>query len=465
MNDTMTNLLDGSQAPACHAIRARRYDAYAGLAFAGADLVLFLLAAGLAEAIVFRTADVDALWRSFLLAPFVFVALWMALFAVFGLYRVSYAMSVRDEVYIVAAALVVGIVPQFFLFTFVPALTGSRLVLVLAAVLATILIGSARALAHVYRSRTDARTPRRIAFAGELPDAWVRGRINPAATSVVQLGGQLPATRTDAASLIERCRERDCTALYLTTVPPPVVLGTLISAAEGAGIALRIVIDPLLAGVCRFEIDDDGRGALLAPHPLRIRTAAGSTLKRIFDLSVATIMLIVAAPVMLAAGIAVFLETGRPVLFRHERIGRDGAPFEMLKFRSMAVRHAHGNGWAQRNDPRITRVGAVLRRLSIDELPQLLNVFRGDMSIVGPRPEMPEYVARFEAGIPHYAERHLVKPGITGWSQLYMKRLLTPDDAGDVLRHDLFYIQSWGLLMDASIVAKTAAEFLFHSPA
>jgi lipopolysaccharide/colanic/teichoic acid biosynthesis glycosyltransferase len=90
---------------------------------------------------------------------------------------------------------------------------------------------------------------------------------------------------------------------------------------------------------------------------------------------------------------------------------------------------------------------------------------RGDMSIVGPRPEMPEYVSRFEATIPHYSERHLVKPGITGWSQLYMQRLLTPDDAADVLRHDLFYIQSWGLLMDVSIVAKTAAEFLFHQPA
>jgi lipopolysaccharide/colanic/teichoic acid biosynthesis glycosyltransferase len=176
-------------------------------------------------------------------------------------------------------------------------------------------------------------------------------------------------------------------------------------------------------------------------------------------------MLVVAAPVMLAAALAVFLETGRPIFFRHERIGRDGVPFEMLKFRSMVSRHSFGNGWAQRNDPRITRVGAVLRRLSIDELPQLLNVFRGDMSIVGPRPEMPEYVARFQASIPHYAERHLAKPGITGWSQLYMHRLLTPDDARDVLRHDLFYILSWGLLMDASIVAKTAAEFLFHSPA
>jgi exopolysaccharide biosynthesis polyprenyl glycosylphosphotransferase len=465
MSDATTSLLEVPDVSACHAIRARRYDASGGFAFAIADLIMFVLAAGLAEAIVFRTGNLNALWESFLQAPIVFVVLWMLLFARFGLYRVSYAMSVRDEVYIVVAALVVGIGPQFFLFTLIPALTGSRLVLVLAAILAMILIGSTRALAHAMRARSDARAPHRIAFAGEPPDAWVRGRVNPAATSVVELGGPLPANRADATTLIERCRERDCTALYLTTIPPPAALTALIVAAAANRIALRIVLDPLLADECRFEIDDDGRGTFLAPRPLRICTPAGATLKRIFDLSVATAMLVVAAPVMAVAGLAVFLESGRPIFFRHERIGRDGVPFEMLKFRSMVTRHSYGNEWAQRNDPRITRVGAVLRRLSIDELPQLLNVFRGDMSIVGPRPEMPEYVARFQASIPHYAERHLAKPGITGWSQLYMHRLLTPDDAGDVLRHDLFYIRSWGLLMDASIVAKTAAEFLFHSPA
>ena len=465
MNEVLTEELESSTARACHAIRARRYDGYAGICFAIADLGMFILAAALAEAVVFGTTDIDALWRSFFLAPIVFVALWIVLFALCGLYRVSYAMSVRDEVYIVAAALLVGIGPQFVLFTLVPVLTGSRMVLVLAALFAMILIGGSRALVHAYRLRADARKPRRIAFAGDVSDTWVRGRINPSAFSVVELGGSLPATRLDARVLIERCRERDCTALYLTSVPAPAVLAALITAADGAGIELRIALDPLLTGMCRIDIEDDGRGALLAPRALRVCAPAGATLKRMFDLSVGTAMLLVAAPVMLIAALAVLIETGHPIFYRHERIGRNGAPFEMLKFRSMVVKHSFGNAWAQRNDPRVTRVGAVLRRLSIDELPQLINVLRGDMSIVGPRPEMPEYVVRFEASIPHYADRHLVKPGITGWSQLYMRRLLTPDDAADVLRHDLFYIQSWGLFMDTSIVAKTAAEFLFHSPA
>jgi exopolysaccharide biosynthesis polyprenyl glycosylphosphotransferase len=465
MTDVIEERLDRSTARACHVIHARRYGSYAGLGFALSDCLMFVLAAGLAEAVDFGTFDGGALWRSFWQAPIVFVVLWITLFALCGLYRISYAMSGRDEVYIVAAALFVGIGPQFVLFTLVPALTGSRLVLVLSAIFALVLVGGARAATHVFRLRADLRTPRRIAFAGEVPDERLRGRVNPEGASFVDLGGGLPTTRADAALLIERCRERDCTALYLTAVPPPAALSSLIVSAEANQIALRIALDPLLAGVCRFAAEDDGRGTMLAPRPLRICTTAGKTLKRIFDLCVASAMLFVALPVMVIAALAVLLETGRPVFFHHERIGRDGTPFEMLKFRSMVVQHSYGNGWAQRNDPRITRVGAFLRRFSIDELPQLINVLRGEMSIVGPRPEMPEYVTRFEASIPHYAERHLVKPGITGWSQLYMRRLLTPDDAPDVLRHDLFYIRSWGLLMDASVIAKTAAEFLFHSPA
>ncbi|MDB5027568.1 MAG: glycosyl transferase, partial [Candidatus Eremiobacteraeota bacterium] len=135
--------------------------------------------------------------------------------------------------------------------------------------------------------------------------------------------------------------------------------------------------------------------------------------------------------------------------------------FRTFKFRSMVVAGG-GNAWATRGDPRVTRVGAFLRRYSIDELPQMINVLRGEMSVVGPRPEIPEYVERFEREVPRYADRHLVKPGITGWSQLYLDRLLTPDDIRDVLRLDLFYIEHWGIFMDLSIVAKTGAEFLFH---
>jgi lipopolysaccharide/colanic/teichoic acid biosynthesis glycosyltransferase len=103
-----------------------------------------------------------------------------------------------------------------------------------------------------------------------------------------------------------------------------------------------------------------------------------------------------------------------------------------------------------------------LRRSSIDELPQLFNVVRGDMSIIGPRPERPEFVALFREHLPRYDERHLVRPGISGWAQVHMTRVLAPSSAGQKLAYDLFYLQHWGLILDAYIIWKTAAEFLFH---
>lgn len=457
--------LVGVSVRSCTAIRAWRYDGNARIAIALADIVMFVIAALVAEAIDFRSSDLRVLSVAFWQAPVIFVIFWVMIFACIGMYRISFAMTVRDEAYITVAALLVGIVPQFILFTLVPGLTGSRLVLLMAAAVAVVLVGSSRAFVHFRRQCREADIPPKIGVAGATPDAWLRSRLDPTCSGMVALHPSVPVTMHDVHHLVERARAADCRAIYLTTVPAGQLLMRLVDRAQAYGIVVRIALDPLLTGACRFAIDDDGRGALLAPQRLRVHTFGGRMLKRWFDLVIASAMLALAAPVMIVAALAVAIESGRPIFFRHERAGRDGVPFEMLKFRSMYQKHAYGNGWATHGDPRITRVGAVLRRLSIDELPQLLNVLRGEMSIVGPRPEMLDYVERFEATIPNYADRHFVKPGITGWSQIYMKRVLTPDDAVDVLRHDLFYIQNWELFMDVSIVAKTGAEFLFHSPA
>jgi putative colanic acid biosynthesis UDP-glucose lipid carrier transferase len=120
--------------------------------------------------------------------------------------------------------------------------------------------------------------------------------------------------------------------------------------------------------------------------------------------------------------------------------------------------------WVRANDDRRTIVGAILRRLSFDELPQLFNVLRGDMSLVGPRPERPVLVSQFRASLPRYDERHLVPPGITGWSQIHMRRLLVESDVAEKLEYDLRYLEQWTIWLDVSILFKTAAEFLFHKP-
>jgi len=182
--------------------------------------------------------------------------------------------------------------------------------------------------------------------------------------------------------------------------------------------------------------------------------------KRWFDVALAAAGVLVTLPVTALAAALIAIESGMPVFFCQERVGRGGLPFRMFKFRTM--RSDAGTQWALRGDSRITRVGAILRRTSVDELPQLLNVLRGDMSLVGPRPEMPDFARQFRRRIPHYDERSIVRPGLTGWAQIRCKRNLEPDDMPGVVPYDLFYVENASPVLDAIIVAKTAAEFLFH---
>jgi lipopolysaccharide/colanic/teichoic acid biosynthesis glycosyltransferase len=161
---------------------------------------------------------------------------------------------------------------------------------------------------------------------------------------------------------------------------------------------------------------------------------------------------------MLCAAVAIRIEDGwrAPVLYRQRRVGRFGETFDVLKFRSMSVDAEKGGAvWAAKNDPRVTRVGAVMRKTRIDELPQLVNVLRGDMSFVGPRPERPEFVAQLEQTIPYYRERHTVKPGITGWAQLCYPYGSTEKDALEKLQYDLYYVKNRSLLFDLAILVQT----------
>lgn len=163
---------------------------------------------------------------------------------------------------------------------------------------------------------------------------------------------------------------------------------------------------------------------------------------------------------MLVASIAIAAESRGPVFFRQRRVGRDGRIFSVIKFRTM--RSDAGSEWARPGDTRITKIGALLRRTSIDELPQLINVLKGEMSIVGPRPEMVEFAQRFAAELPSYDQRHVVTPGITGWAQLYGKRNLQPDEVASILPYDLFYVERSSPVLDTAILLKTVAEVLFH---
>lgn len=188
-------------------------------------------------------------------------------------------------------------------------------------------------------------------------------------------------------------------------------------------------------------------------------------LKRLLDIAVSLLVLTITLPILAVAALAIWLESGGqgPILYRQMRVGRNGQPFEVFKFRSMR-NDAEQPGqalWAQRNDPRVTRVGGILRRFRIDELPQLFNVLRGDMSFVGPRPERPEFVESLKQSYPYYADRHRVKPGLTGWAQIRYPYGASEEDAFRKLQYDLYYVKNRSVYFDLVILLQTAEVVLF----
>lgn len=192
------------------------------------------------------------------------------------------------------------------------------------------------------------------------------------------------------------------------------------------------------------------------------RGVTRDAIKRLFDISVSLLLFVVTLPILLLAMLAIVIESGRPVFYRQERVGQGGHPITVLKLRSMR-QDAEGDGkprWAGTNDDRITRVGRFIRKTRIDELPQLINVLRGDMSFVGPRPERPFFVRQLIAEIPYYDVRHSVKPGITGWSQVCYPYGASVEDAIAKLEYDLYYVKNHSLFLDLLILLETAQVVL-----
>jgi sugar transferase (PEP-CTERM system associated) len=189
------------------------------------------------------------------------------------------------------------------------------------------------------------------------------------------------------------------------------------------------------------------------------------SIKRTFDVLVAALVLLLAWPLMLLTALAIRLESGAgaPILYRQERVGEYGRPFPVIKFRSMRT-DAEMDGvarWATQDDDRVTRVGRFIRKVRLDELPQLWNVLRGDMSIIGPRPERPQFVDEFNNCIRYYRLRHCVNPGLTGWAQLRYPYGSSLQDAEQKLNFDLFYVKNHNLVFDLSILLQTVEVVLF----
>lgn len=184
--------------------------------------------------------------------------------------------------------------------------------------------------------------------------------------------------------------------------------------------------------------------------------------KRLFDILASLLVLVVGLPLIIIAGLAVILDSRGPVFYRQPRVGLFGEPYDIFKIRSMRT-DAEASGkavWASENDPRVTRVGRIIRKLRIDELPQLYCVLKGDMSLVGPRPERPFFVDQLTREIPFYAVRHSVKPGLTGWAQVCYHYGASTDDAAAKLQYDLYYVKNHSLFLDLVVLFETVGVVL-----
>ena len=187
-----------------------------------------------------------------------------------------------------------------------------------------------------------------------------------------------------------------------------------------------------------------------------------AAIKRVCDIIFAALIFVLTLPVMLITAVAIRVESRGPVLYRQERVGLNGVPFKVIKFRSMRT-DAEKDGkprWATKNDDRVTRVGRFIRKVRIDELPQLFNVLWGEMSMVGPRPERQYFVDELISKIPYYAVRHSVKPGVTGWAQVRYEYGSTIEDSVEKLQYDLYYVKNHSLFLDLLIMLETVAVVL-----
>jgi exopolysaccharide biosynthesis polyprenyl glycosylphosphotransferase len=352
--------------------------------------------------------------------------------------------------------------------------------LVFALIFSIVMVGSARAALHHIRQRQWFANRRRVSIVGTSEN------VERVAESLDLSGGaetqlivvddtrdaleKIDLSRDPNLRRIEwfnHAREWGCNSLILTEMVPPNLLTHILEIAAAERIRLAFAPPKVIRHCYDLTLQTDGRQVLIVPARLRACTPRAQLFKRLTDIVLACVALLFFAPVMALAAIAIVLDSGFPILYAQERVGLGGKPFRIFKFRSMRPDAEAGAGavWATTDDPRKTRIGGFLRRFSIDELPQLFNVLRGEMSLVGPRPERPIFVDLFRSTMPRYDERHLARPGITGWSHVHMKRNVDTSAAGERLEYDLQYLENWSIFLDLAVLFQTLCEFLFHRAA
>lgn len=287
----------------------------------------------------------------------------------------------------------------------------------------------------------------------------VVGFADGAADGAPILGVPTVGSYEDLPALIERHKVDEVVIALTETSRGDII--RLISMCDRGSVGIKIFPDLFQLITAEVTVGDLAGLPLLTVRDIALRGWKLS-LKRAMDVMGSAAALVMVSPCMVATALAIWLESPGPVFYVQERMGMDAKPFGILKFRSMRLdAEANGPGWTVENDPRVTRVGRIIRRFSIDEFPQFINVLLGDMSLVGPRPERPVYVEQFRQQIPRYMERHREKAGLTGWAQI--NGLRGDTSIAERTKYDLWYVEHWSFWLDIKILLRTAVRF-FRDP-
>jgi exopolysaccharide biosynthesis polyprenyl glycosylphosphotransferase len=407
----------------------------------------------------------------------------VVIFALMGVYRNRRGLQFLDELFSLTGAMVVAalVVSAMIGLYREDRFTYSRLTFAYWTVVATALIAVARWLVRRYQSAQRARgvgVDRAVVVGwGAAADLLVQRlrmfpdygyRVVGVLADSMEPGAEVSGVRVlggvDEISRVVHKREVDTVFVALSDVAPNRIL-RLVDCCRDCGIEFRILPGMLELMTTQVTADQiDGIPLLQLRHGLDIQ-GPKTLIKRAFDVTVAGVALVLLTPLSVLISLTVKLSSPGPIFIHQDRVGIRGLVFKTHKFRSMRVGAEAETGpvWAAPGDARRTAAGSLLRRLSLDELPQLWNIVRGEMSLVGPRPERPKFVAEFRARLPRYDDRHLVRPGLAGWAQANDLRGQTPVE--ERLIYDLYYIENWSLAFDIKILLVTLARVWTHKNA
>ncbi len=406
------------------------------------------------------------------------VSFWVLLFSVSGIYILKWDMGWADEMSLVFKQVTVGVVIlSLAAFVISPSITVGRWIFFIYYGLLLLLVFLSRAAARLLERRWAKKDLiRRNALvigtgrkAGELAGFIEANRslgyrvvgfaAVPGGDVVPETEGRVIGTTAELDSLIENYQVEEILVTIASNFHDDIL--SLLLPAAGRGIRVKVVPD-LFDVVAGYVHSTQVLGQpLMELLPDRLQSWE-KLIKTGMDLVICLIVLAAGLPLWLLIALAVKLDSPGPVFYRQTRVGKGGREFSIIKFRSMVKDAETGSGavWADRNDSRVTRVGALLRKTRLDEVPQILNILAGHMSLVGPRPERPEIIVRLRKVFPFYDKRLTIKPGLTGWAQVKLEYDSSLEDVAEKLKYDFFYIENQSLFLDLEILLRTVRVVL-----